>query len=225
MNWCRKRIMRIMYIEMKHGRPELSSPALREMVRKDNFDFNAGGADVDEIERAFRIVEVAKRVVPAVCDIDENKGKSGVVMAITKKETGFPLLTVQIGEVDDPDTTYGSDGKRGKYTDFANRKALVLQLNPDFVASSENHTLPEEKRMKSITGIEIPGGAIVARDWIISVSAFKNPNMDAATAIAIAAGAGLIGIDEAERFAHDPRVNCPEFMLHEDKILVENILH
>lgn len=214
-----------MYIEMRHERPDLSSPALREIVRKDNFDFNAGSADEEEIERAFRIVEVAKRVVPAVCDIEENKGKTGVVIAITKRQVGFPILTVQIGEVNDPDSSYGEDGKRGKYTDFADRKALVLQLNPDFVASGQNLTLPVERRMKSTTGIEIPGGAIAARNWIISVSAFKNANMDTATAIAIAAGAGLMGIDEAERFAHDPRVNCPEFMRHEDKILVENILH
>jgi len=212
--------------EMTSQRPNLTSPELRIMVKEDNFDFNAGSASTEDIERAFRIVEVARTVVPAVCNLQENQGKSGVVIALTKREIGFPILTVQIGEVNDPDLSYGNDGIRGKYTDFADRKALVLQFNKDYIASSQNLSLPIERRMKSNSGIEIPGGAIAVRDWIISVSAFKNPNMDTATAIAIATGAGLMKITEAEKMAHDSRVNCiEEFMKNEDKILIEPILH
>jgi len=210
--------------EMSASIPKLILPGLGAIIRNDNLDFY-GKCDETGRDMATRFVQAAKNAVPVVCGFPENQGKNGVVVAITKREVGFPILTIQIGEVNDPDSSYKNDGKRGKYSDLADRKAIVLQLNKDFVASSQNATLPLGRRMLSESGIEIPGGAIAVGEWIISTSAFKNPKMDTVTSVAIAMGMGLIGIDQAEDIVHNPRVGCVnEFMLNEDKIL-QPILH
>lgn len=205
--------------------PILESPKLAELVRSENLYANAGLLKPEEVDRAFKIVECAKKIAPAVCGLTENLGKSGFVMVITKRGDYPPSLTIQVGTVTDPDDLYAPDGKLGKYCLFADLKAQVLKDHSGFISSSQNSSLPENERIYSPIGQEIPGGAIAFGDWIISVSAFKNPNMDTATTLAIAAGAGLVGIDEAEKIAMDPRVNCKEFMLNEDEILVEPILH
>lgn len=211
--------------EMCSKMPDLNSPALRAMISEDNLDFYKY-ATPSEIQIAQRIEDVAKKIVPAMCDLEENQGKDGVVIAITKRSIGFPILTLQVGNVTDPDPKYRKDGKLGKYSDFADRKAFLLQIHREFIASSQNATLPEDRKMRSQNWDEIPGGAIAVGEWIISISAFKNPKMDTVTSIAIAVGARLLGIDEAEAMAHNPRVDCvDEFMKNEDKILTETILH
>lgn len=205
--------------------PSPLSDVLSQKIHQGNIEVNAGAFSPDEIERAFRIVDCARKIAPAVCSLPENQGKAGFVMAITKRSKESPVLTVQIGTITDPDPLYGEDGKLGKYCIFAALKAEVLKDHPEFISSSQNLSLPEGERVRSEAGQEIPGGALAFGELIISVSAFKNPNMDTATTLAIAAGSGVTNIDGAERLAEDPRVNCREFMINEDEIFVIPILH
>lgn len=202
--------------EFESKYPDIISPNLKQELHKDQFYFNAGDMNKFEIERATQIVECAKKIVPVVCGLEN---KDGVAIAITKRAKNAPILVVQIGEINDPDPSYGDGGKKDKYSEFAKEKAKVLQENPTFVSSGENTI------KLSSGGILIPAGAVAFGEWIISTSAFKNAKMDAATTIAIATGAGLIGVDEAEKLASNPKINCvTEFMPNEDKFL-EPIYH
>lgn len=208
--------------------PEIQSPAIAPdldvCVHQGNWEVALGSMNPDEIRTAYKLVDCAKKVAPAVCGLPENQGKSGFVVVFTKRDDSFNL-TFQVGEVTDPDELYAPGGKLEKYCIFAKKKAQVLKDHPEFVSSSENSTLPEDKRLLSPANQEIPAGAVAFGDLIVSVSAFKNANMDAATAIAIAAGAGITNIDGAEKIAMDPRVDCKEFMVNEDEIFVVPILH
>lgn len=214
-----------MNAEFATAYPKLKSPELAKQVRRENFYANAGLFNPEEVDRAFRIVECAQKIAPAVCGLAENQGKTGFVMVIAKRGENSPNLTILVGNVTDPDDLYAPDGKLGKYCVFANSKAQVLKDHPEFISSSQNSSLPENERVYSPANQEIPGGAIAFGDLIISVSAFKNPNMDTATVLAIAAGSGVTNIDGAEKLAEDSRINCKEFMLNEDEIFVIPILH
>lgn len=165
-----------------------------------------------DLDIVTKIVINAKKVAPIVCNLVENRGKQGFALAITKKGPNFPILTLEIGEVNELDTEYPEGGKRAKYADFARGKAKVLQYNPTFITSAQNSSLPEDKKIKSKTHKDMPGGAISVGDWIISVSAFKNQQIDTATAISIATEAGLLKIHDACVFALDYRVECSEFI-------------
>lgn len=218
-------IIWVMNAEFATTYPKLKSPEFAKQLRRENLYANAGLFNPEEIDRAFRIVECAQKIAPAVCGLAENQGKMGFVMAITKRGENSPTLTILVGNVTDPDDLYASDGKLGKYCIFANLKAQVLKDHPEFISSSQNSSLPRNERIYSPVNQEIPGGAIAFDDLIISVSAFKNPDMDTATTLAIAAGSGVTNIDGAEKLAKDPRVNCKEFMINEDEIFVIPILH
>jgi hypothetical protein len=208
--------------------PKLQSPAiapdLNVRVHRDNWEVALGLMSPDEIRTAYKLAKCARKIAPAVCDLPENEGKEGFVVVFTNRHDSFNL-TFQIGTITDPDELYTPGGKLEKYSIFAREKAQFLKDHSEFISSSQNLTLPIHERRLSPANQVIPGGAIAFGDLIVSVSAFKNANMDAATAIAIATGAGLTTIDGAEKIAMDPRVNCKEFMIHEDVIFVEPILH
>ncbi len=212
----------IMVREFESRVPKLASPNLADKVRREAHLFVAGSVNSLEITRASTIVECARAIAPFVCGAEN---KTGFVMALTKRAKGTPVLTVQIGRVDDPDPAYSTDGKLGKYTIFANLKTEVLIENPNLISSSQNLSLPAEQRVMSPAGQEIPGGAIAFENgWIIAISGFRDPNTDTATALAIGIGAKLIGLDDAERVALDPRVNCKIFMEKED-LFIRPFLH
>ena len=209
--------------------PEIQSPTiapnLNVCVHQNNWEVALGLMSPDEIRIAYKLADCARKIAPAACGLPENQGKSGFVVVYTKRDKNSPVLTIQIGDVNDPDEFYTPGGKLEKYCIFAREKAQVLKDHPEFISSSQNLTLPVDERLRSPANQEIPAGAIAFGDAIVSVSAFKNANMDAATAIAIGAGAGLTTIDGAEKIAMDPRVNCKEFMVNEDEIFVVPILH
>lgn len=213
--------------EFGHERPELKleNKLQRQEMWRDGLLFD-GNISENERSTAYKVVQVAQKIAPRVCDLPGNEGNKGFMIGITKREPGFPILIVQIGDVNKDDQLYGNDGKRGKFSEFARLKAQMLQAKPEMISSFENLSRPEEQRTKSSKNIEISGGAIVANsDWIITTSAFKNPGMDTATSLAIATGAGLIGIDKAEDLAHNDKLNCKhEFMTMVD-IVVEEVLH
>ena len=191
---------------------------LREFVHRANRGFNVWLATEQEVSMAFKIVESARQVAPIVCSLPGNEGKEGFALVLSKNEEVYPPCIVQVGNVTDPDSEYGEDGKLGTYVMFAGLKSQVLRRHPGFICSSQNLILPNDERLKS-NGHDIPGGALVFGDWIISVSAFKNPGMDTAAALAIAVRSGLISENEAVKMAKDERVNCKEFLEHKDKLL------
>ena len=217
-----------MLVEFSSQYPKITPPAIATNldidVHRGNWEVALGYMSPNEIRIAYKLADCARKIAPAVCNLPENKGKSGFVVVFTNRHNFFNL-TFQVGTVTDPDDLYAPGGKLEKYCIFAGLKAQVLKNHPDFVSSSQDSTLPETERLRSPAGQEIPAGAIAFGNLIVSVSAFKNANMDAATALAIAAGAGITNIDGAEKIAMDPKTKCKEFMINEDEIFVEPILH
>jgi len=194
-----------MRTEFESATPKLKSVDLDRQVRHERFLFVAGAVESEDIETANKIVDCARKIASGVCTLGDKKG---FLLTLTKRDQKFPILTAQIGEVDDPDERYGADGKRGKYTDFANLKAQILKDNPDFDSSSENLALDEDKRVKSRAGQDIPGGAVAFKNnWIIGVSGFKDADLDIATALGIGFGA-FKNYDETVEIAHTISLSC-----------------
>lgn len=208
--------------------PVICSPEnfvdLRNRIHLNNWEIAKGALSTIELETAYRVAKSARKVGPVICSLPGNEGKTGFVTALTLRYEDFPSLTFQVGTVNDTDELYLPGGKLEKYCIFANLKIQVLIDNPEFISSSQNLLLPVGRRLLSPAGQEIPGGALAIGDWILSVSAFRDPNMDTAATLAMAVGAKLTGIDKAEKLAMDPRVNCREFMIYEDK-LINPFLH
>ncbi|WKZ25520.1 MAG: hypothetical protein QY322_04025 [bacterium] len=171
------------------------------------------------------IVTAAKKIAPAVCQLDKSPEKRGFMLGITKNIVSFPMVFIEVGHVWAKDFNFGTDGKRAKYVEFAQKKARVIRLNPGFISSGQNLNKTPGERLLSDTGIDIPDGALLFGDWIISVSAFKNAKLDTAASLSIATGANLVDIDAAIRIAKSPDVNCQIFLDNLDKIYTEPILH
>jgi hypothetical protein len=207
--------------EFESKMPQLEEEVLRLWVKSGALSFNGGGVDQMVLERTFNVVKCAREIGPSVCSLRENDGRSGFMLALTKKDPKYPILFVQIGEINNSDPEYGTDGKRGKYTDLVNLKVLSLKNNPTFISSSQNLSLPKDERLYSNMLQEIPGGALVVNnEWIISVSGLATPEIDTAVALGIAVGAKFISIDSAENMAKDPRINCKIFMEKQDTFIV-----
>lgn len=202
--------------EIRIGIPHLKNKDLDRQVRNGRFELVAGAATEQEIAVVKNIVKAAQRLAPAVCEIGQ---KSGFLLAISKRKENFPTFVVQIGDINEADETYGVDGKRGKYTDFAIRKVEVLKENQSFISSGENLGENVQNTKVSMTGITIPGGAVAIRDWNIGVSAFKDSDLDTVTALMIGFGSKLIPFDEAEHMAHKISVTCLDmFVKYEYKL-------
>ncbi len=191
--------------ELHIGIPLLKNKELDRQVRHGRFELVAGAATEEEIAVVTKIVKAAQKIAPVACEIGQ---KDGFLLAISKRKDGFPTFVVQIGNVNEADETYGRDGKRGKYTDFAIKKVEVLKENQSFISSGENLREDVENHKVSMTGIAIPGGAVALRDWNIGVSAFKDADFDTVTALMIGFGSKLIPFDEAEHLAHRIGVTC-----------------
>jgi len=192
---------------------------LRSQIHDQNFEVAKGAMNGRDLEIAYKLVACAKKIAPAICSLPENQGKEGFVVVFTNRSDSFNL-TFQVGRVTDPDEVFLPGGKLEKYCIFARLKAQVLKDHPEFISSGQNLALSEDEKLRSPADQEIPSGAIAFGDYIVSVSAFKNANMDTANAIAIGIGAGLTTIDGAEKIATDPRVSCNEFIANEDKIIL-----
>jgi hypothetical protein len=194
--------------EIRIGEPKLKQFISMRTMRSDHLVF-IDMADAEETEELFQITQAAKDIAPVVFSLPENQGKNGFVLAVTRASKNYPNFTVQVGNVTEPDTSYLLDGKLGKYVEFATLKAQVLKFHPEFMSSSQNLSLPEYMKVRSRVGQEIPAGAIrFMDDKIISISAFKNPNIDTATGLAIVIKAKLITQEQARQMASDPSVNC-----------------
>lgn len=188
--------------------PELTHQISMHNLRKDNLAA-IEMANWDEAEELLQITKAARQIAPVVYSLPENQGKTGFVMVLTKGRKGYPNLTFQVGMITDPDTEYGPDGKLAKYVEYAGLKADFLKYHPEFMSSSQNLSLPEYDKFRSRTGQEIPAGAVrFMDDKIISITAFKNPNMDSATGLAIVTKAGLVTVEQARQMASDPEINC-----------------
>lgn len=197
-----------MAAEIETREPRLENISLMEKVRRENLGF-IDMASTEETEKVFLLVKAAIKIAPIVLDLPENQGKTGFVLVISHDTKGYPDFTVQIGNVTAPDPEYGLDGKLGKYVIYAKLKAKVLKDHPRFICSSQNHLLPKEQRIRTEAGNEIPSGAIEADGKLISISAFNNPDMDAATALMIPVVA-KVGqtLDQARYYASDMAVDC-----------------
>lgn len=207
-----------MSIEYSASSPVLQSEDLRADVWE-GYETISDRLTASELELCNRIVLAARQVCPAVCNIPDNKGKSGFAVTITKNEPGFPMLSFIVGSCNDPDSEYGADGKTGKYIHYSRKKAEVIQTHPDFTSSGQNAGLPESEKIRSVTGKEIPAGAVRMGEWVISVSAFKEAKHDTASALAIGAAAGVKKLREVEALAVTKEVDCREFIKLEDRIL------
>ncbi len=189
---------------------------LTSMSTESNLLLN--GPEGEELNHlAQEVVEVARKIAPRVCQLKENEDSRGFMVGITKNRQGFPTLTVQIGTI---------ENEGGKQLEFIELKGRVLKDHPGLICSRENLTLPDNEKLKSSKGEEITGGAVLVRgDIVIITSGFKNAQMDTAVSLAMATGAGLTRLMNAESRSEDSRLNCrKEFMRIED-ILIEEVLH
>lgn len=169
---------------------------------------------VGMVSKVQKIIDVAIKICPSVCSTED---KEGFMIAITNEAPGFPILVIQIGEINTPDEDYPIKGKTNKYTEYAWLKITAIKKNPGMICSNENLSLNQDQRTKSWTGNDIPGGAILFPDGTtISTSAFKNAQMDTAVSLSLGAGANLIKSEEAYKIASDSRLNCKDEF---DKIL------
>jgi hypothetical protein len=214
-------------MEMHARRPEKNLQDLDEAQKTfhEGFSFYSRitAKEMDEVIKP--IVDTAKKIGQEVCKLDDIDNKKGFMLAITKNTPDFPTVFVEIGHTWAQDCDFGRDGKRKKYIEFAGKKAEVIKKNNGFIASGQNISFETSKRIKSSNGLDIPQGALLFGEWIISVSAFKNAEIDTATTISIAVGAGLISLEDAKKLALDKRINCRAFIEKIDQICVEPIYH
>lgn len=199
---------------LAHLMPAVASPGLRSVVFRDYFDFK----DTELYKTAKEIEAAAELVIPKALKLPENNGKTGFTLAITTKETGFPIYTVQFGRINQSDSKYPG-GKAEKYAEYASLKAFVHQVHPEFIASSENSTLPIDRRIRSTWGNEIPGGGIAFDDLVIAGSGLPQAEMDEAVVLAIGLGSKVATYGQVNKIASDGRVKCATFYKYEDKLL------
>lgn len=214
-------------MEMHARRPEgsLNNLDSAQVVFSEGFKFYSTITATEMRQVVQPAIEVAKKIGPAVCKLDDIHNKRGFMLGITKNIPDFPMVFVEIGHTWAQDIEFGRDGKRGKYIEFAMKKADVIRHNQGFISSRQNLSLPRENRVVSSNNVSVPDGALLFNEWIISVSAFKNASLDTATALSIAVGSGLISPNGAKILAQDNRVDCNIFINNMAQICVEPIYH
>jgi len=132
-------------------------------------------SDYPLLSYAAKLTKVAESILAQSCDINKS---SGAVLGVTRREKNSPMYMVEFGDVDVPDQRY-QGGKRSRYYEFCSDKARCLQDHPKFLSSRENGYLPEEQRSKTLISKEnVPGGAIVVGDYIISISGVSHDPID-----------------------------------------------
>ncbi len=213
-------------MEMHARRPETSLYDLDQAQNTfdEGFYFYSKISEKEMDDLVKPVINAAKKIGNEICKTD-NTGKRGFMLAITKNIPDFPTVFIEVGHTWAQDEDFGRDGKRKKYIEFAHKKAEVIKKNNGFISSGQNMTIDSDKRLKSSNEIDIPQGALLFGEWIISVSAFKDAEFDTATTMAIAVGAGIISINNAKSLARDERVNCKVFIEKFDQICVEPIYH
>ena len=150
---------------LNYHHPSLKDEILDFEAKIHRIWFCSGEMDPSKINLSFRIVATAAGVFTRVCS---EQGKTGAILAISKRKEKAAILYVQIGQIGAPDTNY-EGGKLTKYVDMARGKVQVLQEHPEFSRSSRNSELTN--RMRTIIGGEIiPGGAVAFDDIIIGAS-------------------------------------------------------
>lgn len=213
-------------MEMHARRPENSLYDLNKAQNTfdEGFYFYSKITEKEMNDIVKPVINTAKKIGGEICKLDNN-GKRGFMLAVTKNIPDFPTVFIEIGHTWAQDIDFGRDGKRKKYIEFAHKKAEVIKNNSGFISSGQNMTIESGNRLKSSNQIDIPQGALLFGEWIISVSAFKDAEFDTATTMTIAVGAGIISIDSAKNLARDERVSCNVFLEKLDQICVEPIYH
>lgn len=160
---------------------------------KENISFVDALTEEDKV-RVSAILNAADKINKSISSISLSHGRADFVLAISQIGD-FPIKTQEFGQVE--------NFERARVYSHLNIETIAT--NPGLVSSSEKDPSPDHI------------GAVVFGKWILSVSGFSNPNMNAATAVGIAFGAGLINYQEAEKLVHNPSINCvSEYMENED---------
>lgn len=188
-------------------------PDLASFIKSNSIRIDGGEMSNDELVQMSKIVKSAKKIGPVVCELKENKGSDGFILAISKNDILYPTLFVEIGNTKEETRNFVQD---------ANLKTVFIKENPQASSSSLNARLPKAERMYSNDGSMIGGGAFSFRkDWIISVSGLPTPQMNSVAALGIAIGSKLINFDEAITRARDESMECLDLFVKYEDVLTD----
>lgn len=197
--------------EARHLNLHDLDPDLALFVKSNALRINGGEVLEEDLRLMSNIVKSAKKIAPIVCDFEENHGLEGFILAVSKKKTNendrfYPVMFSHIGNAQNP----------GKYTRENDLKVLTLKENLEFTSSIQSIFPSKEDGVRfDENGVGVEGGALLFKDdWIISVSGFTKPHMNAAVTLGIAFGTKLIKYDEAIKRAREEGMECLDLFVN-----------
>lgn len=209
-------------MEIYARRPNFELDWLKDIDRRSLSSWveiaNKNHPHFEEAMRAIQIQKIGAKVMDRILNFDENKtsGRSAVIMAIAHRDNFYltPYLA-QYGSTETKDSEYKM--KIFKYGDYALFKTHFLIQHPEFVASMQNLSLPEDDKWK-IGNTDLPGGAFAFKNGIIiGISGLSTGDKDTAAAITIGIAAKLISPQVAIKMAK--RIGCEEFLQNRAKYM------
>ena len=166
-----------------------------QYTAQENSIFETAIPEADRPE-VSKILKAAETIIKSLRTLSSTS-QAGFVLAITQRGN-LPVMTQKYGQqIEDPDHALV----------YAHLNIQTVVANPNFISSSEVNPSPDHI------------GAVAFDKWILSVRGFRNPQMNAAVAIGIAFGAGLINYQKAEELARNPHTNCINAYMENEEAL------
>lgn len=198
----------------------LMAPGVWPFLEPGTEDFikEIGALEEDDRRQIRNLVVAANVVIRLATKFPENieVRKEGAAVAIYNTELGIPPIVFCVGNLDKPDSEFGT--KEAKYMLFALAKALLLKANPDFRGSYQNCVFYDTDTWR-INGVDIPAGAVrhgESGKWIVAVSGFTPVLLDEICALGILAKSEVIATEDAISYYDNTFIekDFPESLVH-----------